>query len=100
MVKDNYGDPRFEVKNYLFKEEIQILTDQDIFQDLTKNLAKQISDIRGSFLRKSSDLPPPSLPVLVPNTVFECPPNILCETDLFTQTSLAVNAQNMCLFDV
>lgn len=99
MIKDNYGDPRFEVKNYLFKEEIQILTDQDIFQDLTRNLSKQINDIRGSFLRKGSDLPPPP-PVLIPNTAFECPSNILCETDIFTQTNQAVNAQNLCLFDV
>lgn len=69
MIKDNYGDPRFEVKNYLFKEEIQILTDQDIFQDLTRNLSKQINDIRGSFLRKASDIPP-QLPVVIPNTAF------------------------------
>lgn len=99
MIKDNYGDPRFEVKNYLFKEEIQILTDQDIFQDLTKNLSKQINDIRGSFLSKGSELPPPPA-VLVPQTAYECPSNIQCETDIFTQTSLAVNAQNLCLFDV
>ena len=31
MIKDNYGDPHFQVKDYLFKEEIKILTDHDIF---------------------------------------------------------------------
>lgn len=53
MVKDNYGDPHFQVKDYLFKEEINILTDQDIFQGLSQQVAKQINDIKGMFLTKS-----------------------------------------------
>ena len=38
MIKDNYGDPHFEVKNYLFKDEINILTDQDIFLPIVESV--------------------------------------------------------------
>jgi hypothetical protein len=61
MVRDNYGDPTFQVRNYLFREEIQTLTDQDIFQELTRTFSKQISDLRGSFLHNIHEQPPPSL---------------------------------------
>lgn len=40
MIKDNYGDPFFEVKNYLFREELHTLSDQDIFQGITSKLAE------------------------------------------------------------
>jgi hypothetical protein len=98
MVRDNYGDPTFQVRNYLFREEIQTLTDQDIFQDLTRNLSKQISDLRGSFLHKNYEQPPPNLEL--PPVAFKIPPAVLCEGDVFTQANPAANAQNLCLFDV
>ncbi len=74
MIKDNYGDPHFQVKNYLFKEEIQILTDQDIFQDLTNRVTQQINDIKGLFLTKAhiESSPPPD--VVIPKTAFFLPP--------------------------
>lgn len=53
MVKDNYGDPHFQVKNYLFKEEIKILTDQDIFEDLTKTMEKQVKNVRQLFISEN-----------------------------------------------
>lgn len=53
MVKDNYGDPHFQVKNYLFKEEIKILTDQDIFEDLTKTVEKQVKNVRQLFISEN-----------------------------------------------
>jgi hypothetical protein len=40
MIKDNYGDPKFEIKNYLYREEVQNLTEKDIFQDLTHLISK------------------------------------------------------------
>jgi hypothetical protein len=50
MIKDNYGDPYFQVKNYLYKEEIKILTDQDIFDDLTRSMERQVKEIRLQFI--------------------------------------------------
>lgn len=50
MIKDNYGDPHFEVKNYLYKEEIKILTDQDIFDQLTKIVEKEVQSVRSNFI--------------------------------------------------
>ncbi len=99
MVRDNYGDPNFQVRNYLFREEIQTLTDQDIFQDLTRALTKQISDLRGSFLQKPNEQPP-SVKIELPPVTFKLPPLVNCEGDIFTQTNHAPNAPNLCLFDV
>jgi hypothetical protein len=98
MIRDNYGDPKFEVRNYLFKEEVQTLTDQDIFQDLSLSLGKQISDVRGSFLHKNYEQPPPN--IALPPSVFKTPAGIICEGDVFTQSNPAANAPNLCLFDV
>lgn len=50
MIKDNYGDPHFQVKNYLFKEEIKILTDQDIFEDITKSVEREVKRVRTQFI--------------------------------------------------
>ncbi len=50
MIKDNYGDPYFQVKNYLYKEEIKILTDQDIFDDLTRSMERQVKEVRLQFI--------------------------------------------------
>jgi hypothetical protein len=100
MIRDNYGDPTFQVRNYLFKEEVQTLTDQDIFQDLSRTLNKQIADLRGSFLHKHYEQPPPSLNLELPPVAFKLPPTVTCEGDVFTQTNHAGNAQNLCLFDV
>lgn len=99
MIKDNYGDPKFEVHNYLFKEEVQTLTDQDIFQDLAQDLSKQISDLRGSFLHRTTvQQPPPNMEL--PPVAFKLAPGVLCEGDVFTQSNHAANAPNLCLFDV
>jgi hypothetical protein len=76
MIRDNYGDPTFQVRNYLFREEIQTLTEQDIFQDLARNVSRQISDLRGSFLHKNYEQPPPDLEL--PPVAFKLPPNISC----------------------
>ena len=50
MIKDNYGDPHFQVKNYLYKEEIKILTDQDIFDNLVKAVEKEVKSVRANFI--------------------------------------------------
>jgi hypothetical protein len=50
MIKDNYGDPHFEVKNYLFKDEINILTDQDIFLPIVETVEREIKRVRNNFV--------------------------------------------------
>ena len=50
MIKDNYGDPHFQVKNYLHKEEINIFTDQNIFDNLVKVVEKEVKNVRSNFI--------------------------------------------------
>lgn len=96
MIKDNYGDPKFQVKNYLFKEEIQILTDQDIFEDIAKSLEKHIKTVRKHFVQQEK--PPEILKEKELQKDYLLPQNITREGENFWQTNLAANSPNLCLF--
>ena len=50
MIKDNYGDPHFQVRNYLHKEEINIFTDKNIFDDLSRIVDKEVKNVRKNFI--------------------------------------------------
>lgn len=78
MVKDNYGDPHFEIKNYLFKEEIKILTDQDIFEDITHSLEKQVKAVRNLFINQPK-VPTDHFKPEEAKLDYLLPPNILKE---------------------
>lgn len=40
MIKDNYGDPHFEIRKYLFKQELATLADNDKFEELTTKFSE------------------------------------------------------------
>jgi len=61
MIKDNYGDPRFEIKNYLFKEEIPNFTQQDIFTSLTGSVTHSINELRKQFINEKIE----NLPIVI-----------------------------------
>lgn len=54
MIKDNYGDPHFQVRNYLHKEEINIFTEKNIFDDLAKIVDKEVKTVRKNFINVQS----------------------------------------------
>lgn len=104
MVKENYGDPHFQVKNYLFKEEIKILTDQDIFENLVKEVQREITSVRLHFISESNPLIPASgskqKEEVVSTEEFLLPKNIIREANLYSQTNLAMNSPNLCLMNL
>jgi len=102
MIKDNYGDPKFEVRNYLYREDVQNLTEKDIFQDLTQLITKEIKGMRSQFMSDEVELKD-KMPMMVAGdvkTTYLLPVNITNNAEVFTQTGLALNSPNMCLFDV
>jgi len=101
MIKDNYGDPKFEVRNYLYREDVQNLTEKDIFQDLTQLITKEIKGMRSQFMSDEVELKD-KMPMMVAGDVKTTllPVNITNNAEVFTQTGLALNSPNMCLFDV
>jgi hypothetical protein len=102
MVKDNYGDPQFQVKNYLYKEEIKILTNQDIFDSLTKTMEKEVQHVRASFISNESKEKPAVALAKDEGALGEylLPVNITREGEVFSQTNAAINASNLCLLNL
>lgn len=101
MIRENYGDPSFEVKNYLYREDIPTLTDQDVFKEVTKGLTAQVEKVKKMFVWEGGkEEHEPILDMLVlPKGDYELPKNIIRKNDVFEQTNAAFNSPNMCLFN-
>ena len=100
MIKDNYGDPAFEIRNYIYRDEIPTLTEQDVFKDIGKNIAKEIQKVKEMFVNiEEGKKEPAPVDLKVISGDYELPKNILREGDTFRQTNSGFNSPNMCLFN-